>query len=228
MRWKDSLREHLFREYPREACGLLVNIDGQQVYRRCRNTATTEDQFILHPEDWAEAEDLGTIEMVLHTHPMGPADPSMADRTGCEKSGIPWGIMDRHGRFVVLNPEGFRPPLIGRPFVYGVLDCWSLVREYLLEKLSLDLPDQPRLGHWWKRGENRLEEYLLAHGFRPVGKPETHDLILFRVRSDVPNHVAVYVGDGRMLHHPADGLSCEIPFRHEWQRSLYGFMRYQG
>lgn len=223
--WQSKLRDHLFWDYPREACGLLVEVDGKAIYKPCRNIALEEEHFVLHPEDFATAEDSGRVLMILHTHPFGNSEPSMADRVGCEKTNLPWGIMDRSGRYTEINPSGYKAPLIGRHFSYGVLDCFTLVRDYYKEKLGIELPDAPREGHWWKRGETKFDRFLDA-GFIYVSMPEPNDVVVMRCFSKVPNHLGIYVGDGKMLHHPHDGLSCETTYRHEWQRVTAGFLRW--
>ena len=42
---------HAAREFPREACGLLVIHKGRETYVPCRNIGVGPDQFVIHPED---------------------------------------------------------------------------------------------------------------------------------------------------------------------------------
>ncbi|HGX3315021.1 TPA: Mov34/MPN/PAD-1 family protein, partial [Pseudomonas aeruginosa] len=53
-----AIQAHAAEEYPREACGLVVGAGRRQQYVRCRNTACQpREEFRLHPEDYAAAED---------------------------------------------------------------------------------------------------------------------------------------------------------------------------
>ena len=51
--------DHAREEYPRESCGLLVIRRGREVYVPCRNIGVGTDQFVIHPEDFAQADSRG-------------------------------------------------------------------------------------------------------------------------------------------------------------------------
>ena len=71
---------HAAKEFPREACGLLVIQKGREVYCPCRNIGVGTDQFVIHPEDFVAADRQGEIVGVFHSHPNMPPEPSQADR----------------------------------------------------------------------------------------------------------------------------------------------------
>ena len=208
-------------EYPRECCGLVVVVRGKRRYVPCRNLAGNNEHFVLDPADYARAEDMGEIVAVAHSHPNIPPVPSDADRVGCERSGLPWLIMNwPTGAWNVLEPSGYKAPLIGREFQHGILDCFSLIQDYYREVagIALDTPD--RADEWWLKGDNLYLDNYAAWGFTPVDTPRLHDVLLMQVASPVPNHGAIWLGDGNILHHQMGRLSSRDVYG-GWYRKIH-------
>lgn len=165
-----AIAAHAAREHPRECCGLIVRGVRQRRYVACRNAAgSPSEHFVIDHQDWCAAEDQGEVLAIVHSHPDVPATPSMADRVSCELHGLPWVILSwPEGDVAHLAPEGYRAPLLGREFAHGVLDCWSLCRDWYRREAGLELPDYPRRDGWWETGESLYEQHYAAAGFRPV------------------------------------------------------------
>jgi proteasome lid subunit RPN8/RPN11 len=219
-------KAHAEREYPREACGLLLNDEGVERYFACRNIADdpTKD-FVLDPRDWLTAERFGRVVAVCHSHPDAPAEPSGADSAACLASALPWFILSHPGGGLKrIEPVA---PLKEREFIYGKFDCYSLLRDYYKLHLKIDLPDFEREGYWWKDGRSRYEEGFASVGFERVEDLRVHDVLLMKVRSPVPNHVAVYLGEGRMLHHLLGQLSREEAYLGYWVQQTTHVLRHK-
>lgn len=213
-----SIRDHAIQQYPREACGLVVVFKGREIYLPCRNVAaSTSENFVLEPEDYAKAEELGEIIGVVHSHPNAPARPSQADLVMCEQSGLEWHIVHvsrsaagnlHAGEIYSFKPSGYVAPLVGRTFTHGVLDCYTLVKDYYARELLIDLPEFERRDNWWNTGQDLYMENFEKAGFvRATGPIRLHDVIIMQVRAAKPNHAGVYIGDGRILHHQGGRLS---------------------
>lgn len=212
---------HARDDYPRESCGLLVIRKGREVYVRCRNIGVGTDLFVIHPEDYAAADEQGEIVAVVHSHPGMPPEPSQADRVACEASGLPWHIVSIPNEgWAVTEPAGYRAPLVGRQWSHGVLDCYSLVRDWHQMERDITLPDFPRFDDWWKRGENLYLKNFAQVGFEVIDAADLQagDCFLMQVASSVPNHAAVYLGDGLILHHLQGRLSSRDVYGGYWQK----------
>ena len=95
MSWKYKALLHAKKEDPRESVGVLLNIKGKQQYYPCGNLSTYSHQcFILDPEDYVKADNLGEITAIIHSHPVTPPTPTQADKVSCEDSGLPWHIVN--------------------------------------------------------------------------------------------------------------------------------------
>lgn len=209
-----AIRAHAAQEAPRECCGLIVVERGRERYRACRNVSAGPSEFEIKAEDWADAEDAGAIVAVVHSHPFRGPDPSQADLVGCERSGVPWLIVNHPiGHWKEIRPSGYRAPLVGRTFTHGVLDCYSLIRDYYRETLRIDLPDFPRREQWWKDGGDLYRDNFARAGFAPATGLLEHDVILMQIASPVPNHAGVYLGRQVILQHLEGRLSS---------RDIYG------
>lgn len=215
-----AISEHALSTYPNECCGLVV--DG--TYLPCRNVSPTPcESFSLAPEDYANAEDTGEIQAVVHSHPGASVMPSTADLTVCEALGVPlWvivslgaqvdgsiGIEDWHE----FGPSGFEAPLIGCEFSHGTNDCYGLVQRYYWQMRSIALPNFERSGEWWNDGKSDLYTAGYAEaGFEALTlttEPQEGDVLLMKIhsRNNVPNHAAVYTGNDTIIHHLHGQLS---------------------
>ena len=220
MTWKDAALKHAKEQDPRESVGVLIVIKGKEQYYPCNNLSTYSQQcFILDPEDYVKADALGEITAIVHSHPVTPPSPSQADKVSCEQSGLKWHIVNpKTETWGYCEPNGYKPPLIGRQWVWGVTDCWSLVRDYYKEQHNIQLLDYERPTTPQDFLDNPLfEQYAERTGFRQLNKDEKlqkGDVLLMSILHPTLNHVAIFLGD-EILHHLADRLSTREPYN-EW------------
>ena len=194
-----QIMSHAQDESPKECCGLIAVVKGKRRYFPCKNLADTPDEhFVLDPADYASVEDKGEIVAVVHSHPTTNHNPSPADRVACEQSGLPWHIVNPNTQnWGYCEPEGFELPYVGREFSHGIVDCYSLCRDWYRHEFGLDLYNYPRRDQWWENGENLYLENFQKEGFHriPVEELQRGDALLMQLASDVPNHAAIYLGD---------------------------------
>jgi len=193
---------HAARDFPREACGLVIN----GVYHSCENIAQNpQTDFAIDPRHWSRE-----VQAVLHSHPAGPDSPTETDMRQQRASAVPWGIAAcMNGAWQPVfwfGDQIARPALIGRPFRHGVTDCYALIRDYYADK-GISLQEWARSDGWWNNGQDLYRNGFTTTGFRRIGESEAKegDVVLANIRSPVPNHGGVYLGDGTILHHPQPG-----------------------
>lgn len=237
----EAIRAHAVEEYPRECCGLVLVVKGRERYQPCTNAAQGSEHFVLPAEEYAAAADQGEILAVVHSHPNAPAAPSQADLVSCEASGLPWHIMrvdlvdgaPAADEMVTIEPSGYEAPLVGRQFSHGVLDCYQLIVDWYARERGIALKQFARADEWWNDGKSDLyTEGFPQAGFvkLPDGAPiEVGDVILMqiRARNGVPNHAAIYLGDGLILHHLHGRLSSRDLYGGYYLENTRAILRYQ-
>lgn len=218
----------LFKSYPEESCGLLINKKGKIVWKLCENTAEDKlKDFRIDPQEYVKATLVGDIHAIVHSHPDFSCEPSEEDKKASDHLGIPYIIYSLpDAEKYVYTPKKLSNPLLGRDYEFGKNDCWSLVRDYYREKLDIELPMLEFEDDWWEKGLNYFEDLYESFGFVKVEKPQKHDGILFTVMGNIPNHCGVYLEEGLFMHHAVNRLSCrESLYSPIWGKSVVGYYR---
>jgi cell wall-associated NlpC family hydrolase len=217
---------------PQERCGVIVKDgDGQRLIE-CANTATNPcETFRISAEDWAFLNVDHEVLALWHTHPNADAAPTQADLKYIELTGVPWHIVSwPQGGHSYTEPTGYEAPYTGRPFVHGVLDCYALCRDWYRREMNIDLPDDEREELWWDKGQNLYLDGFEKNGFVSIGKDirklQRGDGILMQIGATVPNHAAVYLGDGKILQHNFGRLSGITTFGGQWLKHSTHFLRH--
>ena len=108
-----------------------------------------------------------------------------------------------------MEPSENTYDLLGRPFVYGIYDCFTILKDYY-ETHGINIYPYEYEWEFWEKGKNLYLENFEKEGFKKVtdGSLQTNDLILMALNSEITNHAGIYVGRGKMLHHAPNRLSC--------------------
>lgn len=224
-----AMRRHAELCYPNEACGLVIGTGKKAQFLPCENAAEQPNlHFLISHIDYARAEDAGEILSIWHSHPDGSTEPSEADLAGCEASELPWlisALRKTDGEFVhdelrLVQPSGFQVDYVGRPYIFGTFDCYSLVADYYRQEFNIHLPGFSglRIDQWWRKGHDVIGDNWKSQNFVSVqdGVFEAGDVIGLAMNSDVVNHVAIYVGGDIILHHLVNRLSRRETFGPYW------------
>lgn len=254
-----AARRHAEIEWPREAIGYVI---GNGEYLPLVNVHDdAENHVAISAEQEAEYRDEKIA--VIHSHCLksgefhaadGPlaAGPSEHDMRQQIAHACPWGlvvVVDGHSHESVIwwGDELPVAPLLRRPFIHGVFDCYSIIRdayrtdEYgfvrdYLGKESILLPEFPRDFGWWDKpgGGAVVQQNLYREGFKAAGfvEIEQHqmrpgDVFLAQVLAPVTNHGGVYLGNGEILHHLRNRLS-KTDVASRWLNHVTHYLRYEG
>lgn len=236
----ERIHEHALAEFPKEACGIVIAQGRKEVYVPCTNAATDPTQdFMIAKDEIVRVEAMGEITAIAHSHPNASPRPSPGDVAGCEAYSVPWYIVAVHtdpatpdappyiASDYMFEPTGYRAPLRGREFVFGVQDCYTLVQDFYEWELGITLPHFDRTDKFWERGEELYLDNFRSAGFDPIPAPSQRgDVILMAIRSNVTNHAAVWLGEAdHMLHHPYNHLSERTVYGGYWLENTTMYIR---
>ena len=117
--WQEQALHHAKTSLPNESCGLVINVDNKQQYYQCKNIAIEgANSFTIDPEDWAKAEETGTVLHICHSHPNGDLTASEEDIKNCNFLGLSWFIFNPlDDECIELKPEVHKPMLTKNKFI---------------------------------------------------------------------------------------------------------------
>lgn len=226
----------VLKRYPEEACGFIIKGRYVPMKNVAEDPLTT---FRIDPKEYVKAAKRG-IAAVMHSHPYSmefsttypPQWPSTADMKGWLNHGVPWGICATNGEGIteiVWLDDAHPAPLVGREFIHGVNDCYSVIRDWFRMERGIVLPNFARGMEWWERGEDLYDQNFEAAGFKtiPFEEASVGDCVLFRVASPVTNHAAVITGENEILHHLFHRQSGHDTLS-KWTRVINRAVRYVG
>lgn len=214
----DSIKEKAIKSIPNECCGFVsVNKVGEVNVLECENRAfNKKDNFEISPMDFIKASKYGHVAAFYHSH-----------FSDCKKDGV-----DRFSRqdidtsnescipafmycvstdtFDYLYPQSYEPvELLGRPFVRGIWDCHTLVRDYykinrniILTSYFFTKPPTDETDYGFKKALENEGAYEIK-----LSDIKENDILVFKNRSGKENHMGVYIGNGEYMHQPFRNLS---------------------
>ncbi len=226
-----NYKEYFISKWPEEAVGYVKS--GE--FFPLENTATDKNHsFEVDPSFLIEEP-----ELLLHSHTVGfevqdhdPRSPSFADLKGQIATDIEWGICVTDGQVCEDplcwgNPKN-RPPLLDREFIFNLQDCFTLLQDWFYQERGIELPNLERTAHWNEEGQDLLEGKFEEWGFERVELSELQegDVLFYQVRSPVPNHLGIYLGNNEVLSHWVKNISC-IESYGKWGRYIKFAARYK-
>ena len=239
---KTAILEHAKESYPLESCGVVVDNN----YIPCRNISTVVDQFSIEPRDLVAAEAIGIIQAYVHSHPDGTTEASEPDLIGISNHKKTWLIASYpEGEVARYEPVEYEAPLLGREYYHGILDCYTLIKDYYHRELNITLNDYERIDRWW---ESKDHASLYLDNFKKEGFVEVqdelkeNDVILFTLgRTFHINHAGVFlgnrtltsedtskvIGNSLFIHHPYNKNSIREIYGNHWNDRTTHILRHK-
>ena len=214
---------------PEEGCGLIAN--GKVT--PCKNIhPSPQENFTIAAEDYAfvnEAE--GEIECIYHSHTNDRDGFSPADIRACKQTNIPWLVYNVHSKdWKYADPRGDQP-YVGREWLYGINDCYSLTRDFYRREFGIILDDFERGedGEWLNDHWNMFGENYAGQGFIDIDEPSRKgDILLMKMETKWPNHFGIFKGEGsRLYHHFVNRRSEETSYGKYWRRYTAKVLRHR-
>lgn len=240
---KAELIEYAIAKSPLECCGYVLETSNNQeyIYHALNIHDEPREHFAISALDTVRANRLGKIKAVFHSHPNasltnGMMEFSETDKAIAESLKLPSIlIVLPFNDIKIYSPCGYKPPLIGRKFEFGVCDCYSLIRDALLT-MDIELKDYPRKNYseLQKAGWDLFEENWAKEGGREVDLSNTPlikgDVLLMAVDgSRVVNHAGIVWHPEHnppiFIHHVMNHPSREEEFRGYWERKTMRVIR---
>lgn len=241
--------DHALAEFPRESCGFITG----KKYVACDNQAKDPlADFVIDDPRYERAMKAGKVKAIIHSHPNGPIFPSGRDMQQQIATDVAWIILTVNETGVTHRVAwgGKLPtaPVIGRPFVHGIFDCYSIIRDTFAlgqETLAeqgigwpmppIALDDYARNDNWWEAGDDLYSQNFEKQGFRVITRADVRpgDAFLMKLgdRARNPqgrlNHAGLLIGHELVLHHLPGRLSRREPAG-MWARAADLWLRYEG
>lgn len=211
-----------------ECCGFVImRYDGLHLMI-CQNISKNpEQEFEISSDDQIAAGRQGSILYVWHSHPR-TGGFSEADINSANVSTLKQKLFNiEESKWYEYIPSTYRfAPFEGRQWSWGENDCFGIVRDYYLQK-NISLTDFDRDENSNSLGKTVLsnvekEGFVIAH----KSMIKQHNILVFRTNGS-PQHLAIFQGNSRVLHHPLEGLSRIQQINATWFSRLECVLKYK-
>ena len=213
---QESIKKHALKESPKECCGVIVQKKKEITIINCENISKSPEKSFVIDNKVVNKIGLDNITCYYHSH-KNNLEFSLADIAFSEKLRKPCLLyINDFDAFKIYEPNGRKIPYENRPFFIGVLDCFTLFKDYYKRELNLTFPeiqhperfnnkvweDTNLLNSKYNGYVNVIREYYSNNSFVEVKNLKKHDILIMQLsKMTFPTHIAIYLNDNRILHH---------------------------
>lgn len=121
--------------------------------------------------------------------------------------------------------------LIGKQFDLGTQDCFNLTMDFFLDNFDIKIPNIARPHDWEADGLDLINSFYHLSGFKKFDAednwpPRPADVLVTTVGGRTPNHLVIYLGGNKIIHHQRGRLSNEETMRPVWRRFTSFILRH--
>lgn len=219
---KKQVRDLCLKNPNEEICGLIIFTEKGLEIEKCKNDSSQKfGSFQLNVKDYLKCSLKGEIIGVFHGHPQGSTNLSELDKINLNGHNLKFLIYSiKEDSFMEHEPSDYQSPYIGREFIWGKQDCFSLISDYYKKELNINLKNylidrnskifEKVGGFEFKNHENEYNK----HGFTKICNEITentklikNDLLIIKNDKNIAGHAAIYLDGGKILHQPRNHFS---------------------
>lgn len=207
---KNQIKNYSLNTPNIEVCGLIYQSKLNTLnIKVCKNISEKpESHFIISPRDYLNVSLSNKIFGLFHSHINDNVDFSELDKLTAEQYNLYFVLYNlKYNIFKEYFPtKKYNNKYIGREFIIGKQDCFTLVKDYYNNELNIKLTDTiERNEEWYKRNKNIFfdfwnnnKEFLEIGGFNKIKKYDC--LVIQYPKNPTPSHVILYLGNDLILH----------------------------
>lgn len=120
---------------------------------------------------------------------------------------------------------------VGRPFLWGVRDCYEMLVDVYRESFGIELTRYARPTDWRSENNDLIRRVYNNDGFEMITDWKAKDLrpgdiLCMAVGESAPNHMAIFVGDNSIVHHLWGRLSTIDLYRDYFRNTTCFVLRH--
>ncbi len=222
---KNLIRYHAMEDEENEICGIVYRAKDKLFIHKCQNIAIDKtEEFEIDSEEFISCYNKGEIVYIYHSQHSNAF--SEEDIIRANELIIPLILFNpKTDYFSVYYPPDYKPDYIGREFIWGFNDCYTLIREYYRREYLIPLSDYDADEGYELTGQDKIVNNFEKEGFSKIDikNIEKGDLIAFKIHKDYPTHLAIYMGNNMILHQLFNCQSRIENLSENWvKRILFG------
>ena len=228
----------------REICGFIYYTKENKLKIFPGNNISVDPcrDFEIDPTEYIACHRLGVICGVYHSHVREEDGDAFSpcDLDYVEEIAVPLYLYSvTKDSWKEYIPETYDFELTRRPFIWGLYDCFSALRDGWRQRRKIYIDDYDRdesfpvnqsSKHAILDNIERFGGVVIGRGKKDLHKLEIDDAILFNTSSRsriLPFHLGLFIGDSNFFHHPEDQLSCVDHLDGNWINRINLIVRHK-